>query len=201
MTVDELKARVAELETEVEALRLYRALAATDPLTGLPNRRAVEQRLSEELSRFRRTRAPVSIAVIDVDAFHAINEREGYVAGDRLLQTLAQTLIKIARDYDVVGRIGGDRFAVILPGVDRRGCERFVERFRDAFAAPVTIGAAAASVDSVADSLLQEALADLVRCRRDAAEVLDTPLPLDGAIPVDVVDATLASVDALLVEA
>ena len=95
--------------------RLVRA-AMTDPLTGLPNRRAVLEELGRMLSVAGRERGTVLVGLVDLDHFRAVNETQGHVRGDHLLRDLATQLSRAARDYDVVGRFDGDEFAVIGPG-------------------------------------------------------------------------------------
>lgn len=101
--------RNAEL---VEALH---NAATTDPLTGLMNRRAIEERLTQELQRADRHHLTTSIVLVDLDRFKAINDTMGHAAGDRVLRLVAQVLRREARALDVVGRLGGDEFVAILP--------------------------------------------------------------------------------------
>ncbi len=95
--------------------RLTRA-AMTDPLTGLPNRRAVIEELARMLTVARREHGTVLVGLVDLDHFRAVNETQGHVRGDHLLRDLATHLNRAARDYDLVGRFDGDEFAIIGPG-------------------------------------------------------------------------------------
>jgi diguanylate cyclase (GGDEF)-like protein len=110
-------------------------LARTDPLTGLPNRRVLEERLEEELHRSARSRRPFGLAIIDVDRFKTINDTYGHPAGDEALQRFANVLRAQARHADFVARFAGDEFAMILIDVDppkaRAILERLVEAIRD----------------------------------------------------------------------
>src|SRR3712207_4793497 len=92
-----------------------RLAAATDPLTGLLNRRAFGQRCARELARARRTGEPFAALLLDVDDFKQINDHHGHAAGDEALVELAAMLERDLREVDTVARIGGDEFAVLLP--------------------------------------------------------------------------------------
>jgi two-component system cell cycle response regulator len=110
------------------------ALALTDELTGLPNRRAVLQRLSEEMERTGREGRPLSVILVDLDQFKRVNDSFGHGAGDEVLVEFARRLRGKVRSYDVVARIGGDEFLVLLPGVPQHDAIRVAERLRDAVA-------------------------------------------------------------------
>lgn len=90
--------------------------ALTDPLTGLPNRRAVLDELSRMLARSIRDSVPVLVGLVDLDAFKSINDTHGHQAGDRFLQEMGRRLSAAVRATDMVGRLGGDEFAVLGPG-------------------------------------------------------------------------------------
>ena len=89
--------------------------ATTDGLTGLYNRRAVEQRLEAEISRATRHQLTTTIVLLDLDRFKQVNDSLGHAAGDRLLVLIAEVLRQQCRTLDAVGRLGGDEFLVILP--------------------------------------------------------------------------------------
>jgi diguanylate cyclase (GGDEF)-like protein len=115
---------------------VLRLAATADPLTGLANRRAWDERLDEEMERTRRTGTALSVVLIDLDGFKDVNDRDGHAAGDHLLQTLArawQTQVRGGGDF--LARIGGDEFAVIAPGSDQMGIHRLIRRLDEA--APV----------------------------------------------------------------
>jgi len=97
------------------ALDVARTIATHDDLTGALNRRGVVQKLDAELDRAQRTGHPFSMAVIAVDRFHDINAQHGARVGDDILRSLAQSALGLFRSLDVLGRIGGHEFALILP--------------------------------------------------------------------------------------
>ena len=136
--VQELFARMARpLRVKRVLERLDRAKAAaehlslTDPLTGLPNRRDLEQRLCEELDRSERSSEPLGCLVIDVDRFKVVNDDYGHAAGDAVLAEVASALRASLRSFDVVGRFGGDEFVVLLPGATLEGTRQVAEALCD----------------------------------------------------------------------
>jgi diguanylate cyclase (GGDEF)-like protein len=94
--------------------------ARTDDLTGLANRRAFVEALDREYARYRRYRRPLSLLAIDVDHFKLVNDTWGHAAGDAALRRLANMLTANVRSFDVVGRIGGEEFAVLMPDCGAR---------------------------------------------------------------------------------
>ncbi|MHB8508704.1 MAG: GGDEF domain-containing protein [Candidatus Dormibacteria bacterium] len=94
------------------------ALARTDHLTGIPNRRAVEERLQMEWERARRYQRPLSVIAIDVDRLKQTNDTHGHLAGDALLREVGERLNRRVRAGDYVGRVGGDEFVVVCPEAD-----------------------------------------------------------------------------------
>jgi two-component system, cell cycle response regulator len=106
-------------------------LATSDPLTGLFNRGYVDDRLAMELSRAKRYRKVLTIAVIDADRFKLLNDTHGHSAGDFVLRKIGAILRGSFRQSDTVGRYGGEEFVVILPETDIEAAERKVEFLRD----------------------------------------------------------------------
>ncbi|SOF00365.1 diguanylate cyclase (GGDEF) domain-containing protein [Burkholderia sp. OK233] len=104
--------------------------AATDALTGLSNRRALDARLDAEWTRAARQGSPISVAFIDIDHFKRFNDLYGHTMGDEVLSTVADCLTEAARASDVVVRYGGEEFAVLLPDTDEAGAIAAGERMR-----------------------------------------------------------------------
>jgi diguanylate cyclase (GGDEF)-like protein len=102
----------------------------TDALTNIPNRRAYDQKLSEEYARARRTGAPLSLLMVDIDLFKHYNDTFGHPAGDAALQSVARVLHAGLRPYDFLARYGGEEFAIILPATDLADAIHVAERVR-----------------------------------------------------------------------
>ncbi len=127
---------------------VLRLAATADPLTGLANRRAWDERLDEEMERSRRTGTALSVVLIDLDGFKEVNDRDGHAAGDHLLQAVArawQTQVRGGGDF--LARIGGDEFAVIVLGSDQMGIRRLIKRFDEAAPAGTSFSAGEATWD------------------------------------------------------
>jgi two-component system cell cycle response regulator len=146
---DELRRRAVELEQ----------VSRTDHLTGLPNRRHVEEQLRFVLSSALRHDHPAAVLVIDVDHFKAINDVRGHAAGDLVLVEVARTLAASVRTEDILGRWGGEEFIVIAPHTPREAAAVLAERLRSAVAAttPVTVSIGAACTSEVDIRLLEVA--------------------------------------------
>ncbi|MHB8136423.1 MAG: GGDEF domain-containing response regulator [Anaerolineaceae bacterium] len=136
----ELRARIhvgqrsIELQTNLyETQKRLEHLATHDPLTGILNRRAILQSLSKELARIRREKQPnlksmLCIGFFDLDHFKQINDQHGHQSGDEVLIGLVNCLKGELREYDVFGRMGGDEFLIIAPGVDSENHENLFKR-------------------------------------------------------------------------
>jgi len=112
--------------------RHLETLSSTDPLTGLANRRALDDVLEREWSRLSRQAAPLSILMCDVDHFKSFNDRYGHDGGDKCLQQIAAVLREVvSRPMDLVTRYGGEEFAVVLPGTDADGAIHLADRIRE----------------------------------------------------------------------
>ncbi|HEX5173952.1 MAG TPA: sensor domain-containing diguanylate cyclase [Gaiellaceae bacterium] len=111
-----------------ELLEKLHRLALTDELTGLANRRSWNDHLEHALARARRSGAPLSLVVLDLNGFKQVNDEQGHAAGDRLLRTVSACWSSVLRDSDILGRIGGDEFAVILDQADASVAARIAER-------------------------------------------------------------------------
>ncbi len=148
-----LNQQLREQLRKVDALNLaLNELARTDPLTGLRNRRAFDDSLELELAVVERTQSPLSLLMLDVDHFKRINDNFGHEAGDKVLRSIAQVLNGCVRIIDVVARVGGEEFAVILPHTDEQGALEVAQRMRAAVAQatwlsqPTTISIGSASL-------------------------------------------------------
>ncbi len=108
----------------------FQVMSITDPLTGLHNRRYLEARLAEELSRSKRYNYPLSFMMIDIDDFKVYNDRNGHQAGDRALEITAQCLRAALRKVDVASRYGGEEFSVLLPQTDLQEAGVIADRIR-----------------------------------------------------------------------
>ncbi len=127
--------RVFEYQLSLEEANVkLKALAATDGLTGVRNRAAFNDRLSEEYDRATRSGRSLSLLLMDVDHFKMFNDTFGHPAGDDVLKTVARTLVTTVRITDFVARYGGEEFVVILPDTDCAGAMVLAERCRRAIA-------------------------------------------------------------------
>jgi len=124
------------LERERDAMR---GAALRDPLTGLANRRALDERLAYEIARHTRHGESFVVLALDLDGFKAINDRFGHDAGDEVLRDIAAALREAMRAQDTVVRLGGDEFCVLAPQTDEEGAGRLTARVLAALAS-VTAG-------------------------------------------------------------
>ena len=135
-SVGVLLALRARLERERDAMRRF---ALRDPLTGLANRRALDERLGYEIARHTRHGEAFTVLALDLDGFKAVNDRFGHDAGDELLRDAAAALIGAVRAQDTVVRLGGDEFCVLAPQTGAASAEHLVLRVRESLAG-VTAG-------------------------------------------------------------
>jgi diguanylate cyclase (GGDEF)-like protein len=154
--VTELKAVEAERE---ELLARVEVLARHDALTGLPNRRALEELLPREMARARREGSSLCLAIIDIDHFKAYNDTHGHLAGDAVLRECAIAWDAQLRGADSIHRFGGEEFLVVLPDCGIEAAVDTLERLRAATAADQTCSAGLARWDLTepAESLLSRA--------------------------------------------
>ena len=172
------------IENSINRARLLRA-GITDFLTGFHNRRYLQQRLKEELSRAQRRGGSIACLMIDIDKFKSINDSYGHLAGDNALKEIAQRVESQIRSMDTAARFGGDELAVLLPDAGAVEAARLAERIREAISASpfsltadvqrqltVSLGVAAVApgrhetdLKTVADRLLADADAALYRAK------------------------------------
>jgi two-component system, cell cycle response regulator len=110
-----------------EALRIE---ATYDHLTGVWNRGAAMQSLEKELSRGQREGKPTGLIMADIDHFKQVNDAYGHLTGDTTLREVTRRIRRLLRNYDTIGRYGGDEFVIVLPGCDPTGAERMANRMR-----------------------------------------------------------------------
>lgn len=130
-TLGQLRTRNEQLQGLVKELK---AIAATDALTGIPNRRAVTQSLDRHYAEATRQNTDLAVIAIDLDGFKQLNDACGHPAGDRVLMLVARVLTANARASDLAGRIGGDEFIVVLPNTGAEESRRVAKRIHADFA-------------------------------------------------------------------
>jgi diguanylate cyclase (GGDEF)-like protein len=131
LSQNELEQRIEAATLELRAAKIIAEQEARlDPLTGLANRRAFMERASDELLRARRYNTPLSLAMIDIDHFKNINDRWGHAVGDQVLMAFADTLKRSMRDVDIVARIGGEEFVLLMTHTSTDEAVLVAERIR-----------------------------------------------------------------------
>jgi diguanylate cyclase (GGDEF)-like protein len=153
--------------------------ARVDPKTGLLNAGTWQREAELEVARAERTRTPLAIAIADIDHFKAVNDRHGHLAGDAALSLISATMSALLRDYDLLGRFGGEEFAICLPHTDPAEAYQVADRLRQkismistqapgAPAVQITISVGVASLESehrTLDELIAAADAALYRAK------------------------------------
>lgn len=179
--------QVVDIAAQKETELALRHQSLHDPLTGLPNRLLLFDRLRQALARNQRRPGSVVLVYLDLDHFKSINDALGHDAGDRLLVEVAARLKGAVRPADTVARIGGDEFVVLAEGLQRpEQMNRLLRRLRKALAAPVglmgeevtvkaTVGIAMASEGADPLDLLREADRAMYRAKRERASGIDPP--------------------------
>jgi two-component system, cell cycle response regulator len=128
--------RIIDLHRQIDAKnKLLEDMAHSDALTGLPNRRAIEEWAARQLRGAARHGFPYWVVLADLDSFKSINDTHGHVGGDALLQKFSDLLKTIIRSSDICGRLGGDEFLLVITHVEADAIMKTVERFREKLAA------------------------------------------------------------------
>ncbi len=143
-----------------------------DGKTGLLNAVTWQREARLEITRAIRTRTPLAVAIADIDHFKAVNDTYGHLAGDAVLAGIARAMSALLRDYDIIGRFGGEEFAILLPHTGADEVKRIAERLREKLAeiiVPVNAGTATESPLQVTISI---GVATLDGSRRDLDEML-----------------------------
>jgi diguanylate cyclase (GGDEF)-like protein len=185
---------VSHAVVALENARLHRVVerqARIDDLTGLENRRALEEKLRRELARASRYNGALCFVFVDLDNFKEINDRHGHPFGDLVLYMVAETLAETMRDVDTAGRWGGEEFALVLPGTDALGGAAVAERARRAIAGreivtpegrqvaiSASFGVAAFPGSGDIESIIADADEALYRAKRSGKDRVGTPLGL-----------------------
>ena len=107
-----------EMQKRVALEEKLKELASTDPLTGLYNRRQYEMLFQHEIGRSRRRDSPLSVGILDLDNFKLVNDTHGHTAGDAVLRCVADVCRRNLRAIDIVGRLGGEEFIILMPECD-----------------------------------------------------------------------------------
>ncbi|HET9689911.1 MAG TPA: GGDEF domain-containing protein [Acidimicrobiales bacterium] len=195
LVVGQFAAHAALALSAVAVLTERERQAGVDPLTGLANRRQFDATLAREVAIATRRAEPLTLALVDVDHFKRVNDRNGHLAGDAVLRRLAEVLGEESRDTDLVARYGGEEFVLVLPSCSSVGALRVLRRIdasiaADAALAGVTVSSGVATLgEHAADgtglvAAADEALYASKRAGRNRATVASrrrVPLELVGA--------------------
>ena len=156
--------------------------ALRDPLTGLPNRVLLDDRIEQALRRSRRTGEPFTLIVVDLDGFKDVNDVRGHAAGDAVLRKLARRFESILRESDTVARVGGDEFVVLSMGTGEETAATLAGRLRHALRRPFRVAGATIEIDAsvgravypsdgdTADELLAHADGRMYVTKRDTSD-------------------------------
>jgi diguanylate cyclase (GGDEF)-like protein len=169
----------------IELTEELQRMATTDALTGLPNRRRLMEAMELEVSRAGRSSRPLALALLDIDRFKSINDTHGHPAGDAVLQAVADELRKVTRGGDLLGRFGGEEFAILMPdtGIEqaRWACERLrkavskrLMHYPDGTSGHVTIssGVALLAGEEDCDHLITRADGALYQAKEDGRDLV-----------------------------
>lgn len=165
----QLTSAEVQLQRQAEELQIHAAEARRDPLTGLANRRALEDELARRFNEWKRRRHAFSVAMFDIDEFKALNDRFGHQTGDAVLKTVARQLEASFRAMDLTVRFGGEEFCVVLPATELMPAALAADRARRAVEqralvlngqeqrVTISVGVAEVSAEGDVDALIQRA--------------------------------------------
>ena len=166
----EISHAYADLLQQMTQLSAFAELR-TDPLTGVANRRAFDDALSQMLIKHENDELPLSIAMLDLDNFKSINDEQGHLTGDRVLQDLTQLLKALLREGDVLARYGGEEFVILMPHTPLRSAcslaHRARARIEEKLPTTISIGVGATMPTESATSLVSRADAALYAAKRE----------------------------------
>lgn len=200
--LDLANTRLAEQESKLEQVQLE---ARKDHLTGVPNRRALDERLKEEFDRAERSRRPFSVLLLDIDHFKRFNDTYGHQVGDHVLNTTAATLSAQLRKVDMIARYGGEEFAAVLPDTDLVNAQLVAEKLRaavelasvlhkgQALKVTVSIGVASSCVEKeTLRALLERADKSLYRAKEAGRNRVEISTAITPDSPAHSSDAALS---------
>lgn len=180
--LEELRARVrAALRTKARRDELL-IEATTDALTGLPNRRHLDIRATELFALAKRHQRPLACLMIDIDHFKQVNDTFGHAAGDAVLRHVAARLSPIRRTSDILGRYGGEEFAMFLPETEAAGALAVAEKIRAEMLPPVRLGGGSADYEGGAVTTALTAGSDA----RAGMPPAERPAPLELHVRVSI---------------
>jgi diguanylate cyclase (GGDEF)-like protein len=172
LRIRETVAQAAPVLGNLRNLALAQLRAATDPLTGLPNQRSVQDTLKRMVAQASRTITPLSAVLVDLDHFKQVNDVYGHDRGDEVLAAVGVAFRNVVRSSDFVGRYGGEEFLLLLPGADKPGAVQVAEAIRAAIAAIRVAGIDRPITASCGVAVLPEDAGDAVTLFRAADRAL-----------------------------
>lgn len=148
-----------------------REAAATDALTGLKNRAGLWEQCQRTIAVSRRLDQPLTLVHIDLDGFKAVNDTEGHAEGDRILRLCAEHWVKVVRTGDILARIGGDEFLLVLPGSDAEDARRLMGQLREVSPVEWCFGAAELRPREKVQACMERADAELYASKKERTSV------------------------------
>ena len=180
---------VSALSSRVMRYRGLRSLIMRDSLTGLYNHSALKEHLAREIARTKRSLTHLSLAMVDIDHFKHVNDSYGHPVGDQVIRALARLLQQRLRRGDIIGRYGGEEFAVIMPGTPATAAIRVLDEIRESFSrirhyaesqdftATFSAGVAELATDTDMDELFRVADLALYKAKRDGRNCIRNASP------------------------